>query len=265
MSTFMPESYYKFSPMSMEDITSAYERHETVTGFVESIDVENEVLYVRLGSENLASMPFSEVTIYPFRYTKKDSSTLPTNIRCIIHKQIRVKITDINNEVITVSRKQNMQEAHNILLKKDKVSMYITNIIPKTVFGDIGEGINAKIFINEISRTHLKSSREFFKKGQAIDVILLGTDDEMRFIASYKRSFPPYRKEDYTVGMTIRGKVGDWIKICSTSAYYVSITPQVSGIMNIPQRMYLDYGCDVECIVNEATDKGLELAFSKVL
>lgn len=264
MSKILPEVCHDYIEMSMEEVHAAYATGTTITGLVESIDIDSQQVNVRLGQDILAKLPFSEVTIYPFRYSKKLNTPLPTNIKSILDKKIRAKIINIADNVVTISRKKNMQEAYAKLSTCKQATMCITEIIPKSVFGDVGEGVDGKMFIREICKAHIKSAREYFHKGQIIEVALLGTDEQKRLVTSYKQTFPPYRKEDYIVGMIVRGKIADWIKITQISSYYIYITPQVSGIMNINQRVYFPYGAEVECIVTGISDKGLYLSFSRL-
>lgn len=265
MNEIKPEFHHDFALLTHEEIVEAHKNGCTVTGFVEKVIADKQVLEVRLGIGLVAILPFAEATIYPLRYSKKKASLLPTNIRCLIKRKIRVKITEVNGDFIAVSRKQNMLEALEYIRNIKRTPMYITNVIPKSVFGDIGEGIVGKIIINEVCRSHIKNVREYLSKGQTIDVVILEADDEQRFNVSYRQAFKPYCQEDYSTGMVVRGRIGDWINITDTSHYYVNIAPQVSGILTIKAHKHLEYGTNVECIVTGTCEKGLYLELAKLL
>lgn len=265
MTEIKPEIKHDYIPLTREQIREAYTSGATVTGFVESINEAKEQFEVRLGNEIMATLPFSEVTIYALRFSKKNKSTVPTNIRCLHMRKIRVKVTGVDGDSITVSRKQNMLEAYNKLLGCKRVSMYITEVIEKSAFGDIGEGITGKLLINEVCRSHIHHVKERLSIKRTIDVVILGADDEQRFAVSYKQACKPYCKDDYPIGSIVKAKVGDWIKVTDTSCYYVDIAPQVPGIMTIHEHKHLDYGSDIQCIVTGANDKGLYLEPYKAL
>lgn len=259
MTEIRPEIRHTFVPLTREEIVSAYKTGTTVTGFVESISASKSVIEVRLGKGIMGIIPFSEATMYPLRYSKKHKSNVPVNIWCLSMKKVRVKITKISDDEIILSRKQNMLEAYSKLQNMKKSSMHITEVIEKSAFGDIGEGLTGKILINEVCRTHIQHVKQRLSVGQVINVAMLGVDSEKRFAASYRQMFKPFCKEDYPLGMVVTGKIGDWIQVTDASKYYVEITPQVTGILTIYKHYHLDYGTSVECVVTGANDKGLYL------
>ena len=263
MTTIKPEISYDFVPLTREDIVAAYSSGTTVTGYVESILPAEKILEVRLGIGIIGVLPFSEATMYPLRYSKKKKFNIPTNIHCLTTKKIRVKITDVSGDEITLSRKANMIEAYFKLQNMQNASMYITEVIEKSAFGDIGEGLTGKILINEVCRTHIRHIKHRLAIGQTINVAMLGVDSEKRFAASYRQTFKPFCKEDYPLGMVITAKIGDWIEISDTSRYYVEVTPQVAAILRVYKHYHLDYGTEVECVVTGANDKGLYLELLK--
>ena len=263
MTRIRPESQYDFIPLTHKEIVEAYASNSAVTAYVEEIYPDLEVVKVKLGNDITATLPFSEFTIYPLRYSNKYSDNIPTNIRCMYTQKIRVKITYVDGDNVTVSRKQNMQEAYENLLVTQRTPMLITEVIQKTGFGDVGDGITGKILINDVCRTHIRHVKERLSKGEIIDVVILGADAEQRFAVSYKDTFKEYQKEDYPVGTKICGRIGDWIKVGSTSTYYVEVTPQVPAILTIFEHCHLKYGTTVECVVTGANEKGLYLKLAK--
>ena len=265
MYKIMPESLYPREELSLDKVREAYESGRTVTGWVKAINADNQVLIVQLGKDLFARLPFSEVTIYPFRYSKKSTSLLPTNIKCLYHRQIRAKIIAVNGNEIVLSRKKNMEQSYNHLCTVDHAKLFITQVIPKSVFGDIGDGLVGKMYVSEISKAHIQKASEYLHPSQAIDVVMLGSDEEMRFATSYRQTFPEYNPNDYPIGTIIKCKVGHWIEVADVSKYYMSVTPQVRGIMQINAHIYLDYGTTVECLVTGANEHGLFLDFIKEL
>lgn len=132
MTDIRPEICHDFVPLTRDYVASAYATGTTVTGFVERILPEQKVLVVKLGDGIMGILPFTEVTMYPLRYSRRNTSNIPTNIRCLMSKKIRVKITKISGSEIILSRKQNMLEAYDTLLNTKTTSMYITEVIEKS-------------------------------------------------------------------------------------------------------------------------------------
>lgn len=259
MTDLRPEILHDFVSLTQVELNTAYAKGFTITGFVENILPEKEILEVRLGNDIIGILPFSEATMYPLRYSQKYESTIPTNVRCLVKKKVRVKVTKISGDEITLSRKQNMLEAYYKLHNVKNVSMHITQVIEKSAFGDIGEGLAGKILINEVCKTHIHHVNQRLSIGQIIDVVMLGVDSEKRFAVSYKQTFAPFRKEDYPIGTIVTGRIGDWIKVADTSKYFVEVTPQVPAILIINKHHHLEYGTEAECVVTGASDKGLYL------
>ena len=259
MNTIKPEICYDYTPLTLDEVKHAHDRGETITGIVESISAETKEIMVKLGKDIMAKIPFDEATIYPLRYSKNAQSSIPSNIYFLLHHKIRAKVTSITQDDIILSRKKNMEEALHEVKKLPVAKMHITDIIPKTAFGDIGEGITGKLFINDVCMCHIRSVRDYFKRGQIIDVAVMNCDSDNQFAVSYKQTFDPYKKEDYKVGEQLICKVGDYIQVAATSKYYANVTPQVRGILFIDQRVHLNYGSEVNCVVTGATDKGLYL------
>jgi len=261
MFTIMPEVQHSYKSLCIEEVIEAFENNEPITGFVERINANAQVVNVRLGVGVLAYMPFSEVTLYPLRYNKSFSSTIPTNAAQLLNKKIRIRVTSIVDDYITVSRKQNMQLAFQTLVEKQTATMHITEIIEKSVFGDIGDGINGKIYISEVCQTHIKSASEILNLGDIINVVILKPDAQKRLSVSYRQTFPPYVKDDYPKGIIIKGKITDAIEKNNRKFYYVYISPQVSGILCLRNDELFRYGDKIQCTVVDTSDRGLYLKF----
>ena len=265
MYKIMPEANYECQNLSMDEIRQAYVNGDTITGFVEHILVDSQELIVRLGQDIFACLPFAETTIYPFKYSKKLGPALPTTIRNLLGRIIRAKITNIQSGNILLSRKKNMEEAYHHLCSLKRAKLYITQVISKSVFGDIGEGLVGKMHISEVCKCHIKTPYEFLRPDHTVDVAILSVDNEMHFATSYRQTFAPYKQEDYPIGIKIKCRIGEWVKIADISKYFVSVTPQVAGFLIINKHMYLDYGSEVECKVIDSSDKGLLLDFVRVI
>ena len=134
--TFLPEICYPHKSLSLEEIFIAYADKQSVTGYVEKLIPEEEIVVVRLNSEIVAYMPYSEATMYPLRSSEKVNSKIPTNVYFLLGKNIRVKITRLGGKFITVSRKASMLEAFAHLCKCDRATFHITHLERKSAFGE---------------------------------------------------------------------------------------------------------------------------------
>ena len=261
-SQIFPESCYNFKKLSREQVIEAKENGDTLTGYVESILGETEELEVTLGDNLSARLPFSEVTIYPLHHTANSNRVYPIQIEILLHKKIRVKVTDVTGDQITLSRKQNMLEAYEHLAKCDSAYFHITNVEQAFAYGDIGDGINARLYIREISRNHIKSVSEEFHRGDKVWVAIISANDKKQFELSYRKMFRPYNPDDYKPGDPVQCKVTVPVDDMMTG-YYTSVTPQVRGIVDTDQ--VLQYGDRILCTVNRAAEKGLKLRLVRVL
>lgn len=264
--TYLPEACCKFENLCFKDVKKALSKHQTVVGFVESINETEEYLLVRLGSDLFAYMPFSETTIYPFTYPKSNPRIqIPHAITSLRNKVICAKVKCINGKTITLSRKDNMLETYEAIKDKNDIIFNVTAVDAKLVFGDIGQGIQAKIIVSELCKSRIRYASEFCKVGQNMFVKVLNFDELKRANVSYKRTFPKYDKEQFSSGQVITGRVNEAVDK-NLSGFYITVSPQVVGILDYyPWHPILHYGDTVECIVRKSSDKGLRLRFLRVI
>jgi len=265
-SEILPEICYNYKALSLEEIFNAFVDKQTVTGRVEKLLPEQQIVVVRLGDEIVSHMPYCEATIYPLRYPKNLTSSIPANIYSLVGKNIRVRITGIGGHFIKVSRKASMISALENIYKSELATFHIKSVEHKCAFGDVGAGIIGRMIIDEVCRTHIKSIKEYFKPNAIIPIKILEITEDKCANVSYKQTFQPYNKQEYTVGMVVRGKVCDYIRNSKNPGFYINISPQVSGIMDVKSgQKQFKYGAMVECLIRDASEHGLHLDFSKFI
>ena len=266
LKNYLPESCYKLENLSFSDVQKAFEANETVVGFVESISSADERLTVRLGDDVIAYLPFDEVTIYQLSYSKNNPGfPFPLQVGCLKEKNICAKVISISNTTITLSRKASMSEAYEAIKGLSKLPFTVTAVRAKTVFGDVGHGIQAKILVSQLCKCRIRSATEVCKVGDSFVVAVLNFDELKRVNVSYKSTFPEYNPDQFTKGEVVVGTINEPIDN-SFSGYYVNISPQVAGILDYHTWLpILNYGDTVECIVSKASPKGLHLKFLKLL
>ena len=249
--------------LSFEQCIVSYKENQTVCGTVVSYNNEEEYLTVRLGCELFAKLPYSEVSIYPLKYSTNPEYKLPFQIYLILNKRISAKILSIKGDEIILSRKNNMLEAFEELKKYTYLHFYVTSVTQSDVFGDVGAGISARIPRCKLCKSRIRSAEEVVCVGNNLLVKVFSYDYEnMRFTVSYKDTFDKYNPNLYHSGEKITCIVNEVVDDSATG-YFVNVTPQVVGIVdNLYDMPKLNYGDKIDCIVTRATKKGLHLRFS---
>lgn len=269
-SKLLPEASYEFKELTKAEVLEACSQSQTVTGIV--VKIRNNSLIVKLGKqygeEILGTLPFEEVTIYPFTYSRNRKKTLPIQIYTLLDKKIRVKITSVSlisdseEDDIMLSRKQNMLEAVDYLSKCEYAPFRVVNSLPTKLFGDIGDGINGKIPIKEVTKSRIRNVAEYFHIGDECLVKIISKDELNRFNLSYKETFAKYQPENFVVGDSYHAVVHEPVDQAH-SGYFVCINPQVTGIMDVDENTRFEYGDRVTCKVKQANPKGIKFALVK--
>lgn len=264
-SIMLPESCYKFKALSFDEVSEACAQQKTITCWVEEILEDEERFLIKLGNNLYGYLPFSEATIYPFRYSSNPSTTLPIQIFSLEKKLVRAKVTSVDN-TITLSRKANMEKAFEYLKKCSKVYFHITSTSGTIAFGDAGDGLTARIHLKDVCRSRIRNISEYFHKGDKLWLANLGADEgDKRFNLSYKKIFPKYNPDSFSPGDAVNCTINEPLDDMHT-AYFVTVSPQVTGIMNCPDWIPdINYGNKVQCYVVRATEKGLKLRFAKFI
>lgn len=266
LNEFLPEGCYNPQNLSMEDVNEAFLQGKTVIGKVLEIDKLKQLIYVRLGDYVVGNLPFSEVTIYPHTYSKMNPElTIPFQIACLIDKVICTKIISMNDSTIVLSRKVSMFEAFEEVKNKDILPFLVSDALSTQVFGDVGYGLQARIFVKELCKSRVFSTSEICQKGDCLFVKRIDIDDTKRFNVSYKETFQKYNPLNYNRGDTLIARISNPVDN-TFSGFFVQITPQVCGIMDYNSSLpLLRYGDKVECMVSRAVQNGLHLKFIRLI
>lgn len=265
MSQIFPESCYTFKALSRSEVVKACESNLTVTGHVEKILADTQELLVTFGNNLIAYLPFSEVSIYDYEYSKNPNRPLPINVCILLGKNIRTKVVEVTDNRITLSRKKNMEEAYQYLTTCTSCMFHVTSLSVFNAFGDIGDGITARLNIREVSRARIRNIGEAIRKGDTMRVILLDYDHTKRFRVSYKQTYKEFSQNDFFEGMAVRGVVNEPVNKTYKS-FFVTLSPQISGILEVNSwAPELRYGDVVDCAVSKVTEKGVTLTFLKLI
>lgn len=266
LNEFLPEGCYEPKNLSMDDAKEAFSQGKTVIGRVLEIDENEQVISVRLGDDLIAKLPFSDATIYPYTYSKTHPDlSIPFQIACLVGKVICTKISNIKDDIIILSRKRSMLEAFDAVQGKDILPFLVTDARTAHVYGDVGYGLQARIFVKDLCKSRLLSTSEICQKGDCLFVKRIDIDDSKRFNVSYKETFPKYNPMNYNRGDTLTVRISNPVDN-TFSGFFVYVTPQVCGILDYnPNLPFLRYGDTVECMVSRAVPGGLHLKFIRLV
>ncbi|MBR6613685.1 MAG: hypothetical protein IKK84_02850 [Clostridia bacterium] len=262
----LPEACYPLANMTFKDVEKAFKENMTVVGYVEAISQANETLSIRLGDDIVAYLPFDEATMYPLTYSQNNPEfPFPLQVGCLKEKNICAKIKNIKGHRITLSRKDNMLEVLELIKDATTLPFNVTATRTKIVFGDVGQGVQARISVPDLCKARIRSTAEICKKGDSFFVKVLNLDELGRFNVSYKDTFPEYNPDSYTPGEMITGVINEPVD-SNFSGFFVNVSPQVAGILDYQTwHPILHYGDTVECVISSASKKGLHLKLSKVI
>lgn len=266
MANLKPESKKAFANLKRSELYKAFSSNKTITGFVTSIDQQNEVLNVHIGSYHMASLPFSEATIYDFTYN--DRHDLPVEIYTLLNKPVQVKITKFEpeNGIMFVSRKKNMLEVYEYvdsLPKYSSVQGTVTRVTNTMAFIDIGAGVTGTVYISEAS---------VFRTSRISDILPVRTQSEFKVLGKCENKYfmlsnKELGREDLRkyVGQEFLATVDAPVRNNTTRGYFVHITPQLKGIMDVPKDIYLEQGAQVWVLVHNYSRRGLKLILKEIL
>lgn len=252
-----PEAkYHVYQKITLSDIERAYEEGSSITGEVVGYDIANETVEVDLGNGNRGVLPWKEATIYEFTYPNVDgeATKIPRQVIAILYRTIRVKIAEIRDGQIILSRKKNMMEAVNTILT-GAARTFEAVVIGKYrygVFYDIGEGVIAFCHITEFSDTFVSDVGSWISLGEQHSVVLTDTSEDYKFRCSRKLAYlPKYGYESYKRGQIILVRVSEKVYQDGVhTGYFVELNPVVMGIADISdQKNTLKSGDKVVAVI----------------
>lgn len=242
MKPIQPEIRYPFIPLCIDEIKRAYEQNESVTGFVEKICIDSKECIVHLGNKIFATLPFSEVTVYPL---KEGSNNTPIQVHSIKERKIRVKILSMSEDKIILSRRRNMIESAKKLCKGLFVTGYVRCTTHEVIYLDLGDGLTG------ILRKRNINTESTINRDDLIDVKIINVSDNYRYILAYD-NIDLKQFVGKVLDGTVKGKIHD--------KYFIEFPNHVNGILSVyPGTAPLENGARVKCYVRCSTEKGLRL------
>lgn len=252
-SEFLPESMYTIdSSISRQNLSVG----DVVTGKVMALNPHQKVLEINLGNGLIGFINVKDFTIYPIY---KPNGSFSSTIYTFIRRNVRAKIISLENDIITLSRKEHMLDTLSVLMEKEMFpNALITGFSKLSAFVDIGEGITGRIYGKDFCNTLFRDARDVgFKKGDIFPVKNLCFEESLNCFDLSRTQMLPTPKEvlkrNQVVDCTVFESVGDGI------GYYVLINKSICGILD--SLMKLHYGETVKGIVKRISPKGPKLEF----
>ena len=247
-----PEGEYTFfATAGYQYFCAEYHRCNTVTGLVTGFIPEQKKITVKLSNTVTAEMPWEEATLYSLTPDRN----IPKEIYSLRWEKIRIRITDISDGSIVVSRRENMLKTWETAIRQNAIlNGKIIAAIENGVFYDVGEGLVAFCHYRDYSKC----------KFGKVD-ICIGSIDPIRI---------QNISEDYRLDVSRRAascydysmfKVGDIVDIRISSPLlrngrltgaFAEISPNVSGIVDLRQKQYdqIQKGKILQAIIRKITE-----------
>lgn len=200
-------------------------------------DDTKRALVADLADGIVAYLPENEICVEKLKYV--DNRDIPLQALSLIHKTAYAVITDIQDTVVTLSRKELQKDVLKKIIIGETYDVCVRSITSLGVFVDIGAGITGFIANSEIAITPFNSPEDIvetygFFKGKKIQAKLLAIKNGKTKL-SFRRSlsFPHLVRGDATSGI-VRNRLPD------NSGYFVDISPNDTAIVDVP--FELNYG-----------------------
>lgn len=134
----------------------------------------------------------------------------------------------------------------------DTITSKVTGLSTCNVFCNTEQGIDCKIYINDLCLSRIKNTSEIVYLGQKIDVIIKEFDyDNKRLCLDYKNA--GYCESDnYKEGQCVEGIISG--QDVNTGGYYVSLSKRMVGLIDKPKSiLLLSYGDKVSVLIKKIT------------
>ena len=237
-----PEEYYELdNNMDINKIEEALKNQCTITGEVNFFDEKKRCLGIKICSNIMAEMPWEEITYNGnLTYYSDSKEKIPKEVYGMLKRnKIIVKVIEIKNEKIIVSRRKNIIEATEKMKEKivlnNVIYGKISAICNKGLFIDIGEGITAFCPTRYVSKSYIHDMTKFFCNDPIIKVRIVELEDGK--ITVSRRDSKVGNYSNYKPNDNVTVKIGTALINSSNKieAYFAEIEPDVSGIVKIQE------------------------------
>lgn len=245
-----PESKHTIRHLlTLEDFKKAEIDRTIVSGVIKGFDKEKKRFVIDLGEKEA--------------YIKKDDFSLYDGDLGKSGNVLGYVKYISDDDTIYLDRRSLITDT--IALLKNKLSngpFKITSVVVKTLpFGcilDIGNGVRGFLPNRYISKCAINDSSDVLQESQEIRVLIESFDmDRLSFLVNYKDTLnhsPYFYKVGTKVSGIVRNNIRD--KEGNTTGYFVEITPNICGIVDVS---YLQYGKEMPFMVKSVSSAGVKL------
>ncbi len=253
----LPESVYEpDSNMNYQKLIAFYESNITITGNVLRLNSSAQLLEVELGNGFMGVMSFEDSTIYPI--FKEDGTPSP-NLYQLVGKNINVKIINMEDGNIFLSRRKNMLEALEFLKNEKEIRFATVTAFSKlSAFFDIGAGIIGRAYSKDFSNVKYKNIKDIgVEVGEMLPVNIISFfEEENKFNLSRVNALPS-SEDFYSEGDVVTAKVFDRVTEDEDEiGYYVLIDKRFCGIVD-SSNIKLEYGDTISVFIKHIKENGL--------
>lgn len=261
------------TPMALAEIDSTLEaknvkRKQIVAAKVICWDQTKKGLICFFGNTIRGFIPEEEVSIYP----SKDKGGTPSEVTFVIRKNIIAEVIDYNSDrtEFILSRKNAMAKRVQELRESEITTAYVTVVRKGDIFGDLGSGVNGRVFYKELTECHIEDVAYLgYHVGSKIQLKVLEIQEDNKVNLSRKKLYPEYDMTEFNPSDIVKARILSDLNrpmatITCPYAYCLEIedNPNVKGVMDsdIP----LEIGSIVTCSVKKATEKGVRLVLLSI-
>lgn len=256
MTTYVkPERFYALPPVtSLNDIKLG----DILTGVL-----FRYIPFQKVGLVNFGNNIIGEISLYDFSLQKFDNDLeAEKNLFYKIDHKIAVEVIDFSDNGPILSRKNLQQSALNYLSNSigTNISASIETINSLGIWIDIGNGITSLLRPIEYSSTRFYNFEKFLSIGDSITVKILDYDESTKHFTVSRKQADIMTNEELVIGNTyyvIPSKPVDDIP----SGYFVEYSPNIAGILDVPNGIILKEGVPVKGYFKNINSKGLKFNF----
>ena len=249
---FRPEAFYDMTKMNEIRVIPD---ETAVVGIATRFDPRRRELHVDLGGY-LGIIPESEITIEDFTY--KGENDIPCQIFSTIGTKVRAIVTDIDGNILRLSRKRSMMQAWEKIEEDSILTACVTKCIECGIFLDIGNGIVSYSHRKDCTPIAISNTNRWYEVGKRVKIKILdkGENAKSKIICSQKMVYPGMDRVNEVVSVNdiINVRIG---KETVPGGYFCAVNPQISGIIDTTRKLY--EGQRVIARVKSITPKGVRL------
>lgn len=223
-----PKNPERFNPFVKLTSQSQFLIGDVITGRLISFDPDSKCCLIDLASGS-GKIHLDEFSFFPSL----------SEVHHYLGKKITAEITGFSGDFVILSRKNSLFRTYEQINIGDILDGVAINLQKTTVFLDVGNGLKAKLKIENCSRIIYSDISKWIYPGLNLRIKVsekispLATEFPIR--VSRKDAYPTLveRKNDYHVGDIISVLAG---KKLNAYAYQVQVTPGIRGLIITPQK-----------------------------